>query len=44
MTHAGYVAAGYALVFVTLAVYAVWVLVRGRRLSRRVAPEDRRWL
>jgi hypothetical protein len=44
VTHAGYVAAGYVIVFVTLAAYAAWTLVRGWRLSRRVAPEDRRWL
>ena len=44
MTHAGYVAAGYVIVFVTVALYAAWVVVRGRRLSRRVDPEDRRWL
>ena len=44
MTHAGYVAAGYVIVFASLAVYATWVVLRGRRLSQQVAPEDRRWL
>ncbi len=44
MTHAGYVAAAYLLVFGTLAAYTVAVLVRGRRMSRQVAPGDRRWL
>ena len=44
MTHAAYVAAGYVIVFLTVAGYAAWVIVRGRRLSKRVTPEDRRWL
>jgi heme exporter protein CcmD len=44
MTHAGYVAAAYLAVFGSIAAYAAWTLVRGRRLSRQVAPEDRRWL
>ena len=44
MTHAGYVAAGYLIVFVTLAIYTAVILVRGRRVSRQVAPGDRRWL
>lgn len=40
----GYVLAAYITVMVLLAVYATVVLVRGRRLSKRVPPEDRRWL
>jgi hypothetical protein len=40
----GYVLAAYIAVMVLLAVYATVVLVRGRRLSKRVPPEDRRWL
>ena len=44
MTDAGYVAAAYLAVFGTVLLYALWVLIRGRRLSRQVAPEDRRWL
>jgi hypothetical protein len=35
----GYVAAGYGIPLVTLAAYAAWVVVRGRALSRRAAPE-----
>lgn len=44
MTDAGYIAAAYVLVLGGTAVYAAWVLVKGRRLSRQVPPEDRRWL
>jgi hypothetical protein len=40
----GYVAAGYLIVGGALASYAARLLVRGRRLSREVRPEDRRWL
>lgn len=44
MSHAGYVAASYVAVFGSVIGYTAWVLVKGRRLSRQVAPEDRRWL
>jgi hypothetical protein len=40
----GYVTAGYLIVGGTLAAYTARLLVRGRRLSRQVRPEDRRWL
>lgn len=43
MTHAGYVAAGWGGVAALVGVYAAWVLRRGRTLSRRVPPEERRW-
>ena len=38
-----YVAAAWVVVFGSLAVYSVVTVVRGRRLSRRVPPERRRW-
>lgn len=38
-----YVIVSWLVVFGSLAVYAVVTVVRGRRLSRRVPPEDRRW-
>lgn len=44
MTDAGYIAVSYVAVFGSVIAYTAWVLVRGRRLSRQVAPEDRRWL
>jgi CcmD family protein len=39
-----YVYAGYAAVGSVLAVYVVWVLRRGRTLSKQVPPERRRWM
>lgn len=43
MTHAGYVLTGWIGAAALLAGYAGSVLRRGRRLSRQVPPEDRRW-
>ena len=39
----GYVIAGYAVTFLGLGGYALWVLTRGRRLSARVPADRRRW-
>lgn len=39
----GYVAAAWVIVFAAMAAYALVTVVRGRRLSRRVPPEKRRW-
>ncbi len=44
MTHAGYIAAGWSVSAALLAGYAVMILLRGRRLSRRVTPRRRRWM
>lgn len=44
MTHAGYIAAGWAVGVLGLASYASLVLLRGRRLSRSVPSARRRWL
>jgi hypothetical protein len=38
------VAIGYVIVVGSVIAYSVWVIVRGRRLSKQVPPEDRRWL
>jgi hypothetical protein len=43
MDNAGYVAAGWLGAVGLVGVYALATLRRGRRLSRRVPPEDRRW-
>ncbi len=43
MTHAGYVAAGWTIPLVALAVYALRTVRRGHRLAERVPPEERRW-
>ena len=40
----GYVIAGWTITFIVLFTYASWIIVRGRALSRRVPPEDRRWM
>jgi hypothetical protein len=39
-----YVAVGYGLCVAGIGAYAVSLRVRGRRLARRVPPEERRWL
>lgn len=36
----GYVFAGYSIAFVTLGTYALWVIRRGRQLTRMAPPED----
>jgi len=43
MTQAGYVAAGWGLTIGPVAAYVAWTLARGRRLARRLPPEERRW-
>ena len=43
MTHAGYVAAGWIATIGLLGGYAAAVIRKGRRLSRIVPPEERRW-
>ena len=44
MTDGGYILAGYAVAAFALGGYALRVLLRGRALSKRVPPEDRRWM
>jgi hypothetical protein len=41
--YAGYVATGWTFAVVLVGAYAFSVVRRGRRLSRRVPPGDRRW-
>ena len=43
MTHAGYVAAGWLGTAAVIGAYAFAVLRRGRKLSRQVPSEERRW-
>ena len=38
-----YVTVAWVVVLGTLAVYAATIVSRGKRLSRQVPPEDRRW-
>jgi hypothetical protein len=43
MSQMGYVYLGYIVAFGTLGAYALRTLVRGRRLSRSLPPEERTW-
>lgn len=43
MTHAGYVIGGWVAAFGAIGSYAVVTVIRGRRLSRKVPPRERRW-
>jgi heme exporter protein CcmD len=40
----GFVWLGWGITAAVLSSYAVWIVLRGRAVSRRVPPEDRRWL
>jgi hypothetical protein len=40
----GYVIAGYVVTIGGIAAYVARTLLRGRTLSKQVAPEDRRWM
>jgi hypothetical protein len=44
MNEWGYVIAGWSITAVVLVIYATWILVRGRALSKQVPPEERRWM
>ncbi len=44
MTHLGYLVAGWSIGLGAIAAYATSLVVRGRRLSRHVAPDRRRWM
>lgn len=39
-----YIAGGWLVTFGAVGVYAAVLIARGRRLSRQVPPEDRRWM
>ena len=39
-----FVGAGYGVAAVAIAGYVVHLIRRGRKLSRQVPPEERRWL
>jgi len=43
MSDWGYVAMAWGITSAALVAYALWIVLRGRALSRRVPPEDRRW-
>jgi heme exporter protein CcmD len=39
----GFVVVGYAVTLAALGSYAIWVLRKGRRLSKAIPPGERRW-
>ncbi len=43
MTHAAYVFAGWIVVFLAVALYAGWVVVKGRQLAQRFERDDLPW-
>jgi len=43
MENAEFVLSGYGAVLLALGGYAVWLVRRGRQLSRQVPPDQRRW-
>jgi hypothetical protein len=44
MTHVGYLVAGWSVGLGGLGLYALSLVARGRRLSRQVPIESRRWM
>ncbi len=39
-----YIAAAWTVTFTSVAAYSVWVIKRGRDLSKEVPEEQRRWM
>jgi hypothetical protein len=39
-----YVTVGYALCIIGIVAYTVSLMIRGRRLARRVPPDEQRWM
>lgn len=44
MTDAGYLIAGWGISLGAMAIYAVRLMVRGRRLTKQVPEDRRRWI
>lgn len=44
MSTDAYIATAWISTFAATGLYALWVIRRGRKLSRVVPPEDRRWM
>ena len=44
MTHGGFVLAAWIIVAVSLGLNSMRLVMRGRALTRAVAPERRRWM
>ena len=39
-----YIAIAWIATFTSVGLYALWVVLRGRKLSKMVPPDERRWL
>ncbi|HMR94903.1 MAG TPA: hypothetical protein P5193_05835 [Microthrixaceae bacterium] len=44
MSDTAYIATAWIATFGSLGLYSLWLLRRGRKLSRSVPPDERRWL
>jgi hypothetical protein len=44
MSDAAYIATAWIATFAAVGAYALWVIRRGRKLSKVVPPDERRWL
>jgi hypothetical protein len=44
MSHLGYLIAGWSISIGTLAVYAIFLLRRGKKLTEKVPAGRRRWI
>jgi hypothetical protein len=42
-TQFGYVYLGWGVVFAALTSYSLWLIFRGRKLSRTLPPDERTW-
>lgn len=39
-----YVTAAYLITIVAIVAYAVFVILRGRKVSKQLPPDERRWM
>ncbi len=44
MSDEAYIASAWIATFSSVGLYSLWVVLRGRKLSRMVPPDERRWL
>ncbi len=44
MSTNGYIATAWIATFGSVGLYSLWVIRRGRKLSRMVPPGERRWM
>jgi hypothetical protein len=44
VSHPSYILVAWIVSSLAVALYCLWLVQRGRRLTRSVAPERRRWM